>query len=351
MQGEGTAKAANFLRELAGAAVIPPQKRACLAARDAVILPTRRAGLAARSETVSNSGPIQVVRQSSVDDPQELVPATHGRAALVLAPLLGTFAPASAQPLQLPGAGAGTPPGAVQPPPAVGPSAPGPGLPSGRPAAPPPVRAVPEDAVAGQALLHNGRAGRVVMEKRRGGFALRFMAEGFEVDNLTEPCAVSFGDEAIELESLGRPAGLARFRLKAPVCPIVFDVLPNAILVVEPQQPCVVEAAKCRIIPRGLWGPDGRGLVALARDIERERARAEAQVRDGFRALGQRAGPDDRRMVAREQAGFSSEREQICREFNREANHGFCAAKVTEARAASIRARLAEGERPQANRR
>lgn len=258
---------------------------------------------------------------------------------ILLAGLLAA-APAWAQPLQLPGAGVATPPGAVQPPPAVQPPGQPPGQP--RPAAPP-VRAVADDAVVGQALLQNGRNGRLVMERRRAGYGLKFSAEGFQINNLTEPCGISFGDEAIELESLGRPEGLPRFRLKAPICPIVFDVLPNALLVVEPREPCVVEAAQCRISPSGLWAPDGRGLVALARDIERDRARAETQVREGFRSLSAKVGPEDRRMVAREQAGFSSEREQVCREFHREESHGFCAAKVTEARAASLRARLNEG--------
>ena len=259
---------------------------------------------------------------------------------LLLAGLLAA-APARAQPLQLPGAGVVTPPGAVQPPPTVQP----PGQPPGQPrSAAPPVRAVSDDAVVGQALLHNGRGGRLVMEKRRTGYGLKFAAEGFQINNLTEPCGISFGDDAIELESLGRPAGLPRFRLKAPICPIVFDVLPNALLVVEPREPCVVEAAQCRVAPYGLWAPDGRGLVALARDIERDRARAEVQVREGFRNLGAKVEPEDRRVVAREQAGFSSEREQICREFHREESHGFCAAKVTEARAASLRSRLNEGK-------
>lgn len=257
---------------------------------------------------------------------------------------------ASAQPLQLPGAAPAAPAGAPATPPAGAPSggAANPALPGAGPprqAAPPPVRAVTDDAVVGQALLHQGRAGRFVMERKAGGFGVRFTGDGFQINNLTEPCSVSFGDQAVPLESLGRPAGLPRFRLQAPICPIVFDVLPNAILVLEPSQPCVIAAAQCRLTPQGLWGPDGRGLVALARDIERDRVRAETQVRDGFRQLTARGdNPDERRSVAREQAGFSAEREQICRDYAREATHGFCAAKINEARAASIRARLVPNE-------
>jgi hypothetical protein len=247
----------------------------------------------------------------------------------------------SAQPMQLPGAAGSAPVGTPVAPP-VPAGQPGAAQPPGTPRRPA-VRPVADDAVVGQALMHQGMSGRVVMERQPGGFGLKFTAEGFQTNNLLEPCGVSFGEQAVPLENLGRPEGLPRFRLQSSVCPIVFDVLNNALLVVEPQTPCVIEAAQCRLTPRGLWGPDARGLVALARDIEKERARAETQVRESFRQLGVQGGNDERRNVAREQAGFSSEREQICRDFSREASHSFCAAKVTEARAASLRARLAKG--------
>jgi hypothetical protein len=252
---------------------------------------------------------------------------------------------AAAQPMQLPGAGGVTPQGAISAPPPPGPTAPRAAGPSGPARTAMSVRAVADDAIVGQALMHEGRAGRFVMERMPGGYGLKFQMEGYQVNNLLEPCGVSFGEQAVPLESLGRPAGLPRFRLRSSVCPIVFDVLNNALLVVEPQQPCVIEAAQCRLTPRGLWAPDGRGLVALAAEITRQRTSAEAQVREGFRILGERSAPEDKRMVAREQAGFSSEREQICREFSRELNHGFCAVKITEARAASLNARIQDMSR------
>jgi hypothetical protein len=259
--------------------------------------------------------------------------------ALVVAGCVGLAgASAFAQPMQLPGAAPATPQGAPQAPA----TSPRPAGPSGPPRTAAPVRQVAEDAIVGQAMLHQGRNGRLVMERIRGGYGMRVQMEGFQTTNLLEPCGISLGDQPVPLENLGRPAGLPRFRLTASVCPIVFEVLNNAMLVIEPQQPCIVEAAQCRIIPRGLWAPDGRGLVALAGEITSQRTTAEAQVREGFRTLGDRSGPDDKRLVAREQAGFSSEREQICREFNRELNHGFCAVKITEARAASLQQRITD---------
>ncbi len=255
---------------------------------------------------------------------------------ILMAALCALPSAASAQPMQLPGASGSAPVGTTVAPPASAPSSRPPGT-APRTAT---ARAVADDAIVGQALMHEGRAGRFVMERMQGGFGLKFSAEGFQTNNLLEPCGVSFGEQLVPLQNLGRPDGLPRFRLQSSVCPIVFDVLNNALLVVEPQAPCVIEAAQCRLNPKGLWAPDGQGLVALSRDIEKERGRAEGQVRDGFRQLGAKGDVDDKRAAAREQAGFSSEREQICRDFSREANHGFCAAKITEAKAASLRARL-----------
>ena len=253
----------------------------------------------------------------------------------------GTAASAFAQPMQLPGAAGSSPVGTPVAPPAASPGRPPAGFPGQQRA---PARAIADDVVVGQALMHEGRNGRFVMEKKGVGFGLKFSAEGYQTTNLLEPCGVSFGEQAVPLESLGRPAGLPRFKLQSSVCPIVFDVLPNGLLVIEPRAPCVIEAAQCRIEPWGLWSPDARGLVALAREIEKDRSRADEQVREGFRALGARLGPDEQRSIAREQASFSSERQEICRDFAREEAHGFCAAKVTEARAASLKARLQQTE-------
>jgi hypothetical protein len=288
---------------------------------------------------------IQKPRPSlSSDQCQTLRIRRRGTLIVLVLGLMASPGSVLAQPMQLPGAVDSAPVGVpVAPPAAATGAAPPAGFRGSRPAAVP-VKQVADDAIVGQALLHQGRSGRFVMERLRGGYGLKVLFEGFQTTNLLEPCGVAFGDDAVPLESLGRPAGLPRFRLQASACPVVFDVLNNALMVVEPQAPCVIEAAQCRIDPRGLWAPDGRGLVALARDIEKDRARAEAQVREGFRVLGERGSPDDKRMVAREQASFSSEREQTCRDFNREGNHGFCAAKFTEARASSLRARTAAAD-------
>ncbi|WP_156323363.1 hypothetical protein [Bosea sp. AAP35] len=254
----------------------------------------------------------------------------------------GASSAALAQPLQLPGAQPFNAPGTQQAaPPASGAPAPAPRAPSM-----PAIRVAGEEAILGRVLLQNGGLGEAVFEKTATGFGLKLTANGFQSSNLVESCAVSFGETPVPVTSLGRPAGVPRYRLEASICPIVFDVLDGAFLVVEPAQPCIVEAAACRIDPRGLWGPDARTLPARAKEIESARGVAERAVREGYRVLTAKADAVEQRAIAREQASFSAERELVCRSFLREGQLGFCGARMTEARAASIRARLGLSNEP-----
>jgi hypothetical protein len=260
---------------------------------------------------------------------------THLAFRLALLAFVGASPAVQAQPMQLPGAQPFNAPGTQQaaPPGTAAPAAP-------RAPTMPAIRVAGEEAIIGRVLRHNGGLGEAVFEKTATGFGLKLTADGFQSSNLVEPCAVSFGEAPLPVTSLGRPAGVPRYRLEAPICPIVFDVLDGAFLVVEPAQPCVVEAAACRIDPRGLWGPDARTLPARAKEIESARGVAERAVREGYRVLTAKADAVEQRAIAREQASFSAERELVCRSFQREGQLGFCGARLTEARAASIRARL-----------
>ena len=47
---------------------------------------------------------------------------------------------------------------------------------------------------------------------------------------------------------------------------------------------------------------------------------------------------------ARDQAQFSSTREEVCRAYAGETRHGFCATRLTEARAATLRAKADIGQ-------
>ncbi|WP_146170110.1 DUF1311 domain-containing protein [Bosea sp. 124] len=266
---------------------------------------------------------------------------THLALRLALLALAGWSQAVLAQPLQLPGAQPFNAPGTQQAAPA---SSSGPAAP--RAPSMPAIKVAGEEAIIGRVLRHNGGPGEAVFEKTATGFGLKLTVDGFQASNLVEPCAVSFGEAPLPVTSLGRPAGVPRYKLEAPICPIVFDVLDGAFLVVEPAQPCVVEAAACRIDPRGLWGPDARTLGPYAKEIEAARGVAERAVREGYRTLTAKADAVDQRAIAREQAGFSAERELVCRAFQREGQFGFCGARLTEARAASIRARLGLASEP-----
>lgn len=243
---------------------------------------------------------------------------------------------AGAQPLQLPGAQPFNAPGTQQ---ALPPSA---GVPTAAPREPamPAIKPPSEQDILGKPLRRNGNHGAATLSKTATGYGLKLDLDGFQPPNLSEPCAVSFGEAPLPLTPLGRPAGVPRYRLEAPICPIVLDVLDGAFLVVEPKEPCVVEAAQCRIDPRGLWGPDLAGIAAQAKATEKARGTAERAVREGYRTLTARANAVDQRSIAREQAGFSGEREMTCRDYQREAQYGFCTARLTEARAAELRSRL-----------
>jgi hypothetical protein len=267
-------------------------------------------------------------------------------ACLMLA--LSCAAPLSAlaQPLQLPGAQAPSGAGSQQAPAAS--AAPGgSGSALARPRADAPViSAGTEDKLIDRPLKRNGAGGEATMIRRGTAYGLKLSAEGFLINNLTEPCAVSFGDQPLPLTSLGRPAGSPRYRLEAPICPMTFDVLNGAIFVIEPAQPCMVEAAGCRVDVRGIWGTEAGALAAQVKDIERARSQAERSVRENYRLLIERADRNDQRLIAREQAAFSSEREIACRDYAREASHGFCHAKFTEARATELRRRLTGKDEP-----
>lgn len=263
------------------------------------------------------------------------------RFAVSLAALATMIAGAQAQPLQLPGAQPFNATGTLQAAPVQ------PGAPSQpRPPSMPAIKVVGEEAILGKVLHRNGNHGEATFSRTASGYGMKLSLDGFRPANLVEPCSVSFGDEPLPVTALGRPSGVPRYRLEAPICPIVFDVLDGAFLVVEPNEPCVVEAAQCRIDPRGLWGPDARTISGQAKEIESARGAAERAVREGYRTLTARSDAVEQRSIAREQAGFSAEREMICRDFQREGQLGFCAARITAARAAYLRARLGLNTEP-----
>ncbi len=245
-----------------------------------------------------------------------------------MAALLFCAQPAAAQ-LVLPGAQPPTPTGARQARPATP-----------RPAAP---RLPGEADLVGKVFQLNGNSGRLAVERvAKTRLAARLTLEGTMISAPADACVVQLGAaDPVPLSRVGQPVGVTRYQLEAPVCTLLIDVLGDAVLAVGPAQACLFREADCRADPRGLWGPDAGDLGGRLKEIERERARAETAMRDTVRQLLARTASGETRALAAEQAAFSSERDTQCRAYVSENAHGFCAAKLTQARAAALRARLA----------
>jgi hypothetical protein len=237
-----------------------------------------------------------------------------------------------------------------------------------KPKAGPPVERTPsEDSLVGHLLYRNGAQGEIELQKvdgprpsdKKGAGDKRERA--LQVSRLTLPgeaiskpgtaCKVELTAAGpLEAKSNGRPDGLWRYEVTSETCPFSFDVLDGAALVAPVPKGCTFAAADCLANPSGLWGPPASALGEdKSKEIEHSRSRAETSLRANFRALlAKTKDPAEVRLVAREQAAFTSDREETCREYSGEERHGFCASRITQARAASLGTRLAATPAPDA---
>ena len=166
---------------------------------------------------------------------------------------------------------------------------------------------------------------------------------GEGVSDASQRCVVNIvGATPIVATASGRPDGAQRFEADVPACPFAFDVVNGAILVPTQITACVFKAADCQTSPGGLWGPDGTSLTADAAAIGKRRNEAENAMARALHRLEELAKDNpDAAAAVREQSGFPGERDDTCRDYVKEAEHGFCKATVTEARAALLEARIA----------
>ena len=263
-------------------------------------------------------------------------------AILVLATLTAAPGPARAQ-MELPGAVAPTPegtsvsPGAARPKPRT--RAPG-ELP---PAAAAPAKVPAALSLAGQTLSLNGRKSQITFEAHDKDLSVtRLVLAGQKVSSARDECLVTVPATPVGVTELGRPNGLVRFKLNLPVCPITYDVLDGAVLAIGDPPSCEFPDADCKVVADGLWGPQPASLGPVqAKALEKARAQAEASVRNDYRLLVSLT--KDRPTImgyAREQAGFTSAREEICRDYSGEGRHNFCAVRLTEARVAALKAKI-----------
>lgn len=142
--------------------------------------------------------------------------------------------------------------------------------------------------VAGIELTRLGVAGRIALEPSGAGATADLLLEGEGISDPSERCAVRLSaPEGVPAVSLGRPHGPLRFRVEAPACPLVFDVLDAAVLVQTPET-CTFEAADCRTAVAGLWTPSPSRIAALTGRTAGIRAIASQAIEDNERALGLR---------------------------------------------------------------
>ena len=269
-------------------------------------------------------------------------------AVLVIAGLAFAAAPAGAQ-LMLPGAGPAAPTGAAAAAPKPKPAGGGAKAKTAKTAktgkAGKPAKSATDAAsVDGRPLMLNGTAG--VLQVSGAGDKLnidKLSLAGESVSDPSQRCVVNIvGETPIVANGAGRPDGLERYEVDVPACPFAFDVANGAVIVPAQITACVFKAADCQTSPGGVWGPDAGSLAADADAIGKRRGDAEKAMSRALRAIEDRAKDDpDAASLVRDQAAFPGARDEMCRGYARETEHGFCGATVTEARAALLEARLA----------
>jgi hypothetical protein len=260
-------------------------------------------------------------------------------------------APAVAQ-LALPGAVAPTPEGATVSKPAAAPkpkkkiSGSGEMGQSRGPVVMP--KAPSEDTIVGKSLKLDGAGSLIELSKNGADISVtKLTLSGDRLSRSGEECRVDVAGLPLKLTLAGGASGLRRYRFDAfPACPFTLDVLDGAILVTNQGQACEIKVADCRADPAGLWGTaESEFDPKKADEMFGQRAKVEKTVRADFRALYDRNKGDKlvRGFVVKEQASFSSWREEVCRSYARESDFGYCSLRLTEARAIALGAQLATG--------
>jgi hypothetical protein len=200
-----------------------------------------------------------------------------------------------------------------------------------------------EETISGQELSRDGFAGIIAFRHTSGkGLEIsRLSIAGEEISRPGEQCEIEVPGTPIQTRFAGRPNGVSRYEVGIETCPFSLDVLEGAVLIARTPRTCEFRAANCRVDPTGVWGPPGNAIGAdQTKQLERERGRVDSAMLAKFHALLASAGKDKEavKQIASQQAGFSSEREVICRNYLCEDIHGFCALRITQARALALQA-------------
>ena len=203
-------------------------------------------------------------------------------------------------------------------------------------------------SVLGHELAQNGSNGTLTFRSGPGDGPeiVKLTLAGESMFHPGEVCQIdAAAAEPLMARFDGWPNGLLRYAVEFRACPFSFEVLDGAVLVSRGPSPCEFQEALCRADPAGLWGPQGNAIgPEEGKQFERERGRAESDVRVNFRALLSTVAKDQEtaKKIVAEQAGFSSAREMTCRTYLKEDVHGFCALRLTQARALALQAAYKE---------
>jgi hypothetical protein len=197
-------------------------------------------------------------------------------------------------------------------------------------------------SAVGQPLKLNGRDGELTLWGRDRALKIaKLTLAGEVISDPTQKCRIDIvGEQPIEAKSLGRPEGLPRYEAEIPVCTFTFDIVEGAVLVPGQNAVCVFKAADCQASPGGLWGPDAASLADEAKAIAQARTRADDAAARLLKTLAARLkGKPEADDVERDEADLVTRGQEICRDYDKEAEHGFCASRMAQMRAAWLKAR------------
>ena len=199
-------------------------------------------------------------------------------------------------------------------------------------------------SIIGKTLKLNGTSGEMEIDKGDGK-SLRIISlklAGEVISDSAQKCEISIVAEGpIPALSDGAPDGLPRFAADVPACPLSFDVVGSGVIVPPQTQACVFKAADCQASPSGVWGPNAIDLGPQWKTLAKDRSRAEASITDSLKSLSKRSkGEADE--LAKEESDFNALRNETCRNYQDEANNGFCDARMTQARAALLHKQVAK---------
>lgn len=213
------------------------------------------------------------------------------------------------------------------------------------------VRAPHQSTLTGRELRLNGDSGRLAFEQQGDALVIsRIMLAGRKISAPGQACEVDVAGGPFVLRPLRRAQGLRRFEGSIPECKFSVEIHNGAAQVsvgyFRESSPtggyCAFKAADCRASLAGFWGPADESINRA--DIlqnDRIRGASEKNAQANYRALVTSLAKDRPhvRMIASEQASFSSRRTERCEYYAGEVRHGFCASRMTEAWAIALRAR------------